>query len=122
MTLSKAALSLVLAAAMASSAMMSSNAATAAPFSAPMIQQSADAGEVQQVWYRGGWGHGWGWGGPAILGGLFIGGVIVAAAINEHRATESALRRCDRDFPGFDYRRGTYVNRYGDVRVCPYLY
>jgi len=121
MTLSKTALSLALAASMASSALIGTGTANAAPFAAPMIQHSANADTVQHVWYRGGWRGGF-WAGPAILGGLFVGGVLVAAAINEHRASDGALRRCDRDFRGFDYRRGTYIDRSGQERVCPYLY
>jgi hypothetical protein len=31
------------------------------------------------------------------------------------------MLRCDRDFRGFDPRTGTYIDRYGEERVCPYL-
>jgi hypothetical protein len=72
------------------------------------------------------WRRGFGWWGPgpaaAILGGVIIGGAITAAAVAEHRAEARDIRRCGRDFPGFDPRSGTYVDPHGEVRVCPYLY
>jgi hypothetical protein len=81
---------------------------------------------VGQVYWRRGWGWGWGpgwWGpGPAVVGGIIIGGALVASAIAEHRAADAAIRHCAEDFPGFDPRSGTFVNRYGERRVCPYLY
>lgn len=92
--------------------------------------RAADALEahsaVTPVYGRhGGWGRGGIWRGPgagiAILGGVIIGGALVAAAIAEHRASGSDMRRCARDFPGFDPRSGTYEDRYGEIRVCPYL-
>ena len=61
-----------------------------------------------------------GWGVGALFGGI-IGGALVAAAISEHRADERDMRRCARDFPDFSWRTGTYINRYGEERVCPYL-
>lgn len=64
--------------------------------------------------------HGPGWGVGALFGGI-VAGTLVAAAISEHRADERDMRRCARDFPDFSYRTGTYINRYGEERVCPYL-
>jgi hypothetical protein len=64
--------------------------------------------------------RGWGPGAGAIIGGLIVGGLI-AASIREGRADNRDLRRCDRDFRGFDPRSGTYIDRYGEERICPYL-
>lgn len=61
-----------------------------------------------------------GWGPGALIGGI-IAGTLIAAAVSEGRADERDMRRCARDFPHFSYRTGTYINRYGDERVCPYL-
>lgn len=75
-------------------------------------------------WRRGPRGLRWFGPGPgvAILGGVLIGGAIVAAAIAEHRADGNAMRRCAREFPSFDPRSGTFVDGRGEVVVCPYLY
>lgn len=59
--------------------------------------------------------------GAAALFGAIIAGTLIAAAVREGRADEHDLRRCDEDFPDFDYETGTYINRYGDERICPYL-
>jgi uncharacterized membrane protein (DUF4010 family) len=61
-----------------------------------------------------------GWGIGALFGGI-VAGTLVAAAISEHRADDRDMRRCARDFPDFSWRSGTYINRYGEERVCPYL-
>ncbi len=91
--------------------------AAAAPFSSGIPAVSHDAGTVTQV----GWRHeGWGWGPGALFGGI-IGGALIAAAISEHRAAPSDMDRCARDFPDFSYRTGTYIDRRGVERVCPYL-
>jgi len=59
--------------------------------------------------------------GAAGIIGAIIAGTLIAAAIREGRADDADLRRCDEDFPDFDYETGTYINRYGDERICPYL-
>jgi hypothetical protein len=59
--------------------------------------------------------------GAAGIIGAIIAGTIIAAAIREGRADERDIERCDEDFPDFDPRTGTYIDRYGDERVCPYL-
>jgi hypothetical protein len=63
-------------------------------------------------------------GGPgaaaAIFGGI-IAGALIASAIREGRADDRDMRRCEEDFHSFDPRTGTYINRYGEERVCPYL-
>lgn len=61
-----------------------------------------------------------GWGPGALFGGI-IAGALIATAIREGRADDRDMRRCDRDFRGFDPRSGTYIDRYGDERICPYL-
>lgn len=107
--------------------------ASAATFAVPNIavaspQHSENLTPVQ--WRRGGWGgRGYYYGGPrywgggaAILGGVIVGSAIVAAAIAENRASASAVRACSRDFRSFDRGSGTYIDRNGDARVCPYLY
>ena len=81
---------------------------------------------VERIYWRRGW---WGWGfipgwwrsGP-VVGGFIMGGVLVASAIAQHRATDDAIRSCAEDFPGFNPRTGTFVNENGEPRVCPYLY
>lgn len=83
---------------------------TAAPLPKPGI--SADT-SVINVRRRGS--------GAAALFGAIIAGTLIAAAVREGRADERDLRRCDRDFPDFDYETGTYINRYGEERICPYL-
>ena len=75
---------------------------------------------VEPVYYRGR-GRGYRRGaGLGIVGGI-IAGTLIAAAISEGRARDPDLRACARDFPEFDPRRGTYIDRYGDERICPYL-
>ena len=85
--------------------------AGAAPIGMPAIKNS-DTG-VTLVGRRG-------WGPGALFGGI-VAGALIAAAISEGRADDRDMRRCARDFPHFSYRTGTYINRYGDERVCPYL-
>ena len=46
-----------------------------------------------------------GWGPGALIGGI-IAGALIAAAISEGRADDRDMRRCDRDFRGFDPRSG----------------
>jgi hypothetical protein len=59
--------------------------------------------------------------GAAGIIGAIIAGTLIAAAIREGRADDDDIRRCAEDFPDFDPESGTYINRYGDERVCPYL-
>ena len=102
-----------------------STSAEAAPVTRQPFPSAGAYNQLTKVYWRRGWGWGWGprWRGPgAVVGGIIIGGALVASAIAEHRATDYAIRRCADDFPGFDPRSGTFVNRYGERRVCPYLY
>lgn len=89
-------------------------AAQAAPL--PKATTTTKDSNVTFVHDRGG--PGWGIG--ALFGGI-VAGTLVAAAIREHRADDRDMRRCARDFPDFSWRTGTYINRYGEERVCPYL-
>ncbi|MCB1510494.1 MAG: BA14K family protein [Hyphomicrobiaceae bacterium] len=101
--------------------------ATAAPFAGTPDQPGARAAvEFEQVQWRRGRRGGMRWHGPgagvAILGGVILGGALVASAIAERRARDTDLNRCARDFRDFDPRTGTFVDNRGDVRVCPYLH
>jgi hypothetical protein len=64
--------------------------------------------------------RGRGWGVGALIGGI-VGGALIASAIREGRADDRDMRRCEEDFRSFDPRTGTYINRYGEERICPYL-
>lgn len=86
---------------------------------APVGKMTIDkAGEDITLVGRRGWGRGPGPG--AIFGGIIV-GALIAAAIREGRADDYDMRRCEEDFRSFDPRTGTYINRYGEERVCPYL-
>lgn len=87
--------------------------AHAAPVGKTTISSESD---VTHVHRRGGRG----WGAGALIGGI-VAGALIAGAVREGRADDRDMRRCARDFPEFSYRTGTYINRYGEERVCPYL-
>lgn len=93
--------------------------AAAAPFGTGVPALSKDRGAVTNVYWRG-HGGGWGWGPGALIGGI-IGGALIASAISERRAAPVDMDRCAHDFPDFSYRTGTYIDRRGIERVCPYL-
>ena len=92
--------------------------AAAAPFGAGVPALTQHNG-VTNVGWRGG-GGGWGWGPGAFIGGI-VGGALIASAVAEQRADRADMNRCARDFPDFSYRTGTYIDRRGIERVCPYL-
>jgi hypothetical protein len=98
---------------------------SAAPVSAaPLPQPGVSAGHGITLVrgrgrYRGGHRH-HGHGAAGLIGAI-IAGTLIAAAIREGRADDRDVRRCAEDFPDFDPETGTYINRYGDERVCPYL-
>lgn len=105
--------------------------ASAAPLPKPGLTTPGDVTYVGRRgrgrgWYRGRRGGRWygsrrrGPNGAAIIGGI-IAGALIAAAIREGRARDYDIRRCEEDFYSFDPRTGTYINRYGEERVCPYL-
>jgi len=87
---------------------------------APLVTGAVSHQEsgVSKVYWRGR--GGWGWGPGALIGGI-VGGALIASAVAEHRADRADMNRCARDFPEFSYRTGTYIDRHGDERVCPYL-
>ena len=92
--------------------------AAAAPLVSGIVTAAKTDGAVSKVdWHRGG---GWGWGPGALFGGI-IGGALIASAVSEHRANRVDMDRCARDFPEFSYRTGTFIDRRGVERVCPYL-
>ncbi len=86
--------------------------ASAAPFAAPAA--ASHEGVTLARWGRGP--------GPLGIFGAIIAGTLVAAAISEHRARHEDMEHCAADFRSFNWRTGTYINRYGEERVCPYLY
>jgi hypothetical protein len=93
--------------------------AAAAPFVAGAVANTQSQSTVSKV----GWHHhggGWGWGPGALIGGI-VGGALIASAVSEHRASRNDMDRCARDFPDFSYRTGTFIDRRGNERVCPYL-
>jgi hypothetical protein len=85
--------------------------ANALPLARPAI--AADDGVTLARWGRGP--------GPLGIFGAIIAGTLVAAAITDHRARHEDMEHCAADFRSFDWRTGTYINRYGEERVCPYL-
>jgi hypothetical protein len=84
--------------------------AQAAPVAKTTINKDSDVTRI----------GGRGWGVGALIGGI-VGGALIASAIREGRADDRDIRRCEEDFRSFDPRTGTYINRYGEERVCPYL-
>lgn len=106
----------IAAASMVASVAVSEQAA-AAPLVSGIVGAAQADGAVSKVdWHRGGWG----WGPGALFGGI-IGGALIASAVSEHRASRVDMDRCARDFPEFSYRTGTFIDRRGVERVCPYL-
>ncbi|HEY8194524.1 MAG TPA: hypothetical protein VIF13_05705 [Hyphomicrobium sp.] len=93
--------------------------AAAAPLVSGTVAAAKTDGAVSKVYWRG-HGGGWGWGPGALFGGI-IGGALIASAVSEHRANRVDMDRCARDFPEFSYRTGTFIDRRGVERVCPYL-
>ncbi len=87
---------------------------------APLPQAAKTGAGIVLVDHHGHRRHHGGWG-PAGIIGAIIAGTLIAAAVREHRARPSDMERCDADFPDFDPETGTYINRHGDERVCPYL-
>jgi hypothetical protein len=94
--------------------------AAAMPLSPGALAAAKSEGPVSQVYWRG-HGGGWGWWGPGALFGGIVGGALIASAVAEHRADRVDMDRCARDFPDFSYRTGTYIDRRGNERICPYL-
>jgi len=95
--------------------------AQAAPLPKPGISAAGSVTLVGRRGYRRGRHHGHHGHGAAGIIGAIIAGTLIAAAIREGRADKADLRQCDEDFPDFDYETGTYIDRHGDERVCPYL-
>jgi hypothetical protein len=86
--------------------------ANAVPFAAPA--GGSHDGVTLARWGRGP--------GPLGIFGAIVAGTLVAAAISEHRARREDMAHCAADFYSFDPRTGTYIDRWGRERVCPYLY
>lgn len=111
-----------IATAVALSSIVASVAVSVQASAAPLVSSAMNAkpeAAVSKVYWRGR-GGGWGWGPGALVGGL-IGGALIASAVAEHRADRVDMDRCARDFPEFSYRTGTFIDRRGVERVCPYL-
>jgi hypothetical protein len=114
-----------LAASLAGAGLLVNFAATTPAAAAPLIANATAIANhdsaVRQVYWRHHWGFPF-WGrGPALVGGVILGGALVASAIAERRADRVAMQHCADDFPSFRWRTGTFINRYGEERVCPYL-
>lgn len=92
--------------------------ASAAPFVSGVVSTAKPEAAASKVYWRGR--GGWGWGPGALIGGI-VGGALIASAVAEHRADRADMNRCARDFPEFSYRTGTFIDRRGVERVCPYL-
>lgn len=109
-----------IAAAVVFASMVGSVAVSAQASAAPFVPRAVANQEasVSKVYWRGR--GGWGWGPGALIGGI-VGGALIASAVAEHRADRADMERCARDFPEFSYRTGTYIDRRGNERVCPYL-
>jgi len=88
----------------------------ASPNALPLVKPgvAADHGVTLARWGRGP-------GGPLGIFGAIVAGTLVAAAITEHRARHEDMEHCAADFYSFNWRTGTYINRYGQERICPYL-
>ncbi len=85
--------------------------ANAAPFAKPAV--AAHDGLTPARWGRGP--------GPLGIFGAIVAGTLVAAAITDHRARHEDMEHCAADYYSFNPRTGTYINRYGEERICPYL-
>jgi hypothetical protein len=109
----------IMGATMLTSVAVTTEQAAAAPFIAGAQTLASHDAALQKVYWRG-HGGGWGWGPGALIGGI-VGGALISSAVSEHRADRADMARCDRDFPEFSYRTGTYIDRRGNERVCPYL-
>ena len=114
-------------AALAAHTLVDSNVAGATPLGQAATPAITSHDLQQAQWRgggRGGWSNGPGWWGasPVVVGGALVGGVLVAAAIAEHRAQPEAKRACARDFRSYDPASGTFIDNRGDARICPYLY
>jgi hypothetical protein len=100
--------------------------ASAAPLPKPAVSSHDGITFVDRRGRGGGWRHhgrhrgDHGSGAAAIIGAI-IAGTLIAAAIREGRAHEEDIERCAEEFYGFDPETGTYINRYGEERICPYL-
>jgi hypothetical protein len=112
-----------IAAAIAAASVVANVAIVEQASAAPLVSGSIASAQSQSNVSKVGWHHhrgGWGWGPGALFGGI-IGGALIASAVSEHRADRVDMDRCARDFPEFSYRTGTFIDRRGNERVCPYL-
>jgi len=119
-------LTVALAATLLADVLTSSGPASSSNLRLSWMPDSKAPGQAIEVWDQGdsnqGFGLKHGWLGPALSGGLLFGSTVVAAAIAEHRATEADMRLCDSRYRTFDWTTGTYLDRSGRIRVCPFLY
>ncbi|HVJ78223.1 MAG TPA: hypothetical protein VM620_10365 [Hyphomicrobium sp.] len=112
-----------IAAAVAAASIVANVAIVEQASAAPLVSGAVASAQPQSNITEVGWRHhggGWGWGPGALVGGI-IGGALIASAVAEHRADRADMDRCARDFPEFSYRTGTFIDRRGNERVCPYL-
>jgi BA14K-like protein len=114
----------------ATSVVVLTDTANAAPIGEPLAIIKAVPSVTQSVQWRGG---GWGWG-PAIAGGI-IGGAIVGGALAAPYGPGyygappppvaygpppgDAIAYCMQRFRSFDPRSGTYLGNDGNRHPCP---
>ena len=53
--------------------------------------------------------------------GIVIIGGLLGYELYRGSDRDDVFRRCDRNFPDFDYETGSFVNEDGDREICPYL-
>ena len=85
--------------------------AVAAPAGKTSISKSTDGVTLVR-------GRGWG---PGALFGAIIAGTMIATAVREGRADDHDIDAATVISPTSIRASGTYIDRYGDERVCPYL-
>jgi len=126
---------LVGAAAFAASFAALSNVAAAAPVANALAIKDSASTNVEQVWWRGGWG----WGlGAGLVGGAIIGGAIASAPYYYYPPPYyypgpypaapgyypggpggEAAAYCAQRFKSYDPRTGTYLGTDGARHPCP---
>ena len=102
-------------------------AAGAAPIGEPRVLVKAVPNATQSVQWRGGWG----WGAPAVAGGIVAGAIIGGALANPYGPgyypppvaygppPGDAIAYCMQRFKSYDPSSGTYLGYDGGRHPCP---